>query len=88
MGAASARVLGRRCVSTIRRIEGLDGPIGAHFETIEKILRAFDNAGLSFPAMFVFRRNRPPNPRKKPRPTLSILANAGEQVNTPSQITR
>ena len=35
-------------VSTIRRIESLDGPIGAHFETIEKILRAFDHAGVEF----------------------------------------
>jgi predicted transcriptional regulator len=35
-------------VSTVRRIEGLDGPIAAHFETIEKIRRAFDHAGVEF----------------------------------------
>jgi transcriptional regulator with XRE-family HTH domain len=35
-------------VSTVRRIERLDGPIGAHFETVEKIRRAFDSAGVEF----------------------------------------
>ena len=41
----------------------------------------------SFPATLVLRENRLPNPRKKLRSTLSILANAGEQANTPGQIT-
>jgi transcriptional regulator with XRE-family HTH domain len=35
-------------VSTIRRIEGLHGPIEAQFETIEKIRKAFDCAGVEF----------------------------------------
>jgi transcriptional regulator with XRE-family HTH domain len=36
-------------VSTIRRIEGLkDAPISANFETIEKIRRAFERAGVEF----------------------------------------
>ena len=35
-------------VSTIRRLEGLEGPIGAHFETVEKIRRAFESAGVEF----------------------------------------
>jgi transcriptional regulator with XRE-family HTH domain len=36
-------------ISTIRRLEGLKGaPIGAHFETIEKIRCAFENAGIEF----------------------------------------
>ena len=35
-------------ISTIRRLEGLKGPIGAHFETIEKIRRAFEGAGIEF----------------------------------------
>jgi len=35
-------------ISTIRRLEGLEGPIGAHFETVEKIRRAFENAGVEF----------------------------------------
>ncbi|MGJ5177554.1 helix-turn-helix domain-containing protein [Bradyrhizobium oligotrophicum] len=35
-------------ISTIRRLEGLQGPIGAHFETIEKIRAAFENAGIEF----------------------------------------
>ncbi|MEK9280888.1 MULTISPECIES: transcriptional regulator [unclassified Bradyrhizobium] len=36
-------------ISTVRRLEGLeDGPIGAHFETIEKIRNAFEKAGIEF----------------------------------------
>lgn len=35
-------------ISTIRRLEGLEGPIGAHFETVEKIRRAFESAGVEF----------------------------------------
>jgi transcriptional regulator with XRE-family HTH domain len=36
-------------ISTIRRIEGLkDAPIAANFETIEKIRRAFERAGVEF----------------------------------------
>jgi predicted transcriptional regulator len=35
-------------ISTIRRLEGLGGPIGAHFETVEKIRKAFENAGIEF----------------------------------------
>lgn len=35
-------------ISTIRRLEGLNGPIGAHFETVEKIRRAFEEAGIEF----------------------------------------
>jgi transcriptional regulator with XRE-family HTH domain len=35
-------------ISTIRRLEGLNGPIGAHFETIEKIRNAFERAGIEF----------------------------------------
>ncbi len=36
-------------ISTIRRLEGLkDAPIGAHFETIEKIRCAFERAGIEF----------------------------------------
>jgi transcriptional regulator with XRE-family HTH domain len=36
-------------ISTIRRLEGLKGgPIGAHFETIEKIRTAFEQAGIEF----------------------------------------
>ena len=35
-------------ISTIRRLEGLKGaPIGAHFETIDKIRCAFEKAGSS-----------------------------------------
>jgi predicted transcriptional regulator len=35
-------------ISTIRRLEGLDGRIGAHFETVEKIRKAFEQAGIEF----------------------------------------
>ena len=36
-------------ISTIRRLEGLKGaPIGAHFETIDKIRCAFEKAGIEF----------------------------------------
>jgi predicted transcriptional regulator len=35
-------------ISTVRRLEGLEGPIEAHFETVEKIRRAFENAGIEF----------------------------------------
>ena len=35
-------------ISTIRRLEGLKGPIAANFETIEKIRRAFEKAGIKF----------------------------------------
>ena len=35
-------------ISTIRRLEGLKGPIAAHFETVEKISRAFERAGIEF----------------------------------------
>jgi hypothetical protein len=35
-------------ISTIRRIEGLKGSIGAHFETVAKIRRAFEKAGIEF----------------------------------------
>lgn len=36
-------------ISTVRRLEGLKGaPIGAHFETIEKIRCAFEKAGIEF----------------------------------------
>jgi predicted transcriptional regulator len=35
-------------ISTIRRLEGLNGPIGAHFETVEKIRTAFERAGIEF----------------------------------------
>lgn len=36
-------------ISTIRRLEGLkEAPIGAHFETIEKIRCAFEKAGIEF----------------------------------------
>ena len=35
-------------ISTIRRLEGVRGPIGAHFETVEKIRRAFELAGIEF----------------------------------------
>jgi predicted transcriptional regulator len=35
-------------ISTVRRLEGLDGPISAHFETVEKIRRAFERAGIEF----------------------------------------
>jgi predicted transcriptional regulator len=35
-------------ISTIRRLEGLKGPIEAHFETVEKIRRAFEKSGIEF----------------------------------------
>ena len=35
-------------ISTVRRLEGLDGPICAHFDTVEKIRRAFEGAGVEF----------------------------------------
>lgn len=35
-------------ISTVRRLECQRGPIGAHFETVEKIRRAFENAGIEF----------------------------------------
>ena len=36
-------------ISTIRRIEALkDAPIAANFDTIEKIRRAFERAGIEF----------------------------------------
>jgi len=35
-------------ISTIRRLEGLDGQIGAHFDTVEKIRRAFEQGGVEF----------------------------------------
>lgn len=35
-------------ISTIRRLEGMKGPIAANFETIEKIRRAFEKAGIEF----------------------------------------
>lgn len=35
-------------ISTVRRLEGLHGPISAHFETVEKIRRAFEDAGVEF----------------------------------------
>lgn len=36
-------------ISTIRRLEGLkDAPIGAHFQTIEKIRCAFEKGGIEF----------------------------------------
>jgi DNA-binding XRE family transcriptional regulator len=35
-------------ISTVRRLEGLDGPIIAHFETVEKIRAAFELAGIHF----------------------------------------
>jgi transcriptional regulator with XRE-family HTH domain len=35
-------------ISTVRRLEGLDGAISAHFETVEKIRRAFERAGIEF----------------------------------------
>jgi transcriptional regulator with XRE-family HTH domain len=35
-------------ISTIRRLEGLKGQMGAHFETVVKIRRAFEAAGIEF----------------------------------------
>jgi predicted transcriptional regulator len=35
-------------ISTVRRLESLDGPISAKFETVERIRRAFERAGVEF----------------------------------------
>jgi transcriptional regulator with XRE-family HTH domain len=35
-------------ISTVRRLEGLNGPISANLETIEKIEIAFERAGIEF----------------------------------------
>ncbi|QOZ51477.1 helix-turn-helix transcriptional regulator [Bradyrhizobium sp. CCBAU 53338] len=35
-------------ISTIRRLEALEGKICAHFDTVERIRRAFAEAGVSF----------------------------------------
>ncbi len=35
-------------ISTVRRLEGEQGPIGAHFDTVEKIRAAFEHAGIEF----------------------------------------
>jgi predicted transcriptional regulator len=35
-------------ISTIRRLEGLDRQIEAHFETVVKIRRAFEEGGVEF----------------------------------------
>jgi hypothetical protein len=35
-------------ISTVRRLEALQGPIVAHFETVEKIRAAFERAGIQF----------------------------------------
>lgn len=35
-------------ISTVRRLEGLQGPICAHFDTVEKIRAAFERAGVEF----------------------------------------
>jgi transcriptional regulator with XRE-family HTH domain len=35
-------------ISTVRRLEGLDGAISAHFETVRKIRTAFERAGVVF----------------------------------------
>jgi hypothetical protein len=35
-------------ISTVRRLEGLDGPIAAHYETVKKIRIAFERAGIEF----------------------------------------
>jgi transcriptional regulator with XRE-family HTH domain len=35
-------------ISTVRRLESLDGPISAQFETVEKIRTAFERAGIEF----------------------------------------
>jgi transcriptional regulator with XRE-family HTH domain len=35
-------------ISTVRRLEGLNGPISAQFETVEKIRVAFEKAGVEF----------------------------------------
>lgn len=35
-------------ISTVRRLEGLDGGIGARHRTIQKIRNAFESAGIEF----------------------------------------
>lgn len=35
-------------ISTVRRLESRSGPIGVRFETIAKICRAFEKAGIEF----------------------------------------
>jgi predicted transcriptional regulator len=35
-------------ISTVRRLEGLNGTIGGHQRTIEKIRLAFESAGVEF----------------------------------------
>ena len=35
-------------ISTVRRLEGLDGPISANLATIERIEAAFERAGIEF----------------------------------------
>ncbi|QDW40557.1 transcriptional regulator [Bradyrhizobium sp. KBS0727] len=35
-------------ISTIRRLEGAEGRIEAHFDTIEKLRLAFERAGIEF----------------------------------------
>jgi transcriptional regulator with XRE-family HTH domain len=35
-------------ISTVRRLERRGGPIGVRFETIEKICKAFEKAGIEF----------------------------------------
>jgi transcriptional regulator with XRE-family HTH domain len=35
-------------ISTVRRLEGLNGVLGAHFNTIQKIRKAFECAGIEF----------------------------------------
>jgi transcriptional regulator with XRE-family HTH domain len=53
------------CVSTIRRLERLKGSFGANFETLEKIRRACETAGLEFvgypkPGVILSVRQAPP----------------------------
>ncbi|MEH2549270.1 putative transcriptional regulator [Bradyrhizobium sp. AZCC 2262] len=35
-------------IATIRRLERMSGPINAHFETVEKIRRTLEEAGIEF----------------------------------------
>ena len=35
-------------ISTVRRLEGLDGPIPARFDTVEKLRMAFQRVGVEF----------------------------------------
>jgi transcriptional regulator with XRE-family HTH domain len=35
-------------ISTVRRLESLDGPIPARFDTVEKLQTAFERAGVEF----------------------------------------